>query len=194
MPRRVSHSAFGPRRRTPGSGSPLCQGRGFALLECAPTLVAVKVVRPVGRSTLTAPARRRDGRGAEPARGFVAAGCAGGVGGAGWGSGLSEEPMTGVDRSAALDLEDPPECPSRARLKLHCGAQPVEVFTQLLEQAWAQRPRSAGWPGRRTPTGAAPTTAASDPTAASPTTRGGRSRPWWVGEIATAARTPGSGG
>ena len=43
------------------SGSPLCQERGFGALECAPVLVAVKVVRPVGRSTLTAPARRRGG-------------------------------------------------------------------------------------------------------------------------------------
>lgn len=36
-------------------------------MECAPALVAVKVVRPVGRSTLTAPARRRRGEEAEAA-------------------------------------------------------------------------------------------------------------------------------
>ena len=50
--------------------SPLCQELRVGVLECAPALVAVKVVRPVGRSTLTAPSRRRVARGAEPARGF----------------------------------------------------------------------------------------------------------------------------
>ena len=51
------------------SGSPLlsipaplcCQGRGPVAFEGAPALVAVKVVRPVGRSTLTAPTRRCGG-------------------------------------------------------------------------------------------------------------------------------------
>jgi hypothetical protein len=38
-----------------------CQGRGPVAFEGAPALVAVKVVRPVGRSTLTAPARRCEG-------------------------------------------------------------------------------------------------------------------------------------
>ena len=35
------------------SGSPLCQERGLGACECASALVAVKVVRPVGRSILT---------------------------------------------------------------------------------------------------------------------------------------------
>ena len=38
-----------------------CQGRGPVAVEGAPALVAVKVVRPVGRSTLTAPTRRCGG-------------------------------------------------------------------------------------------------------------------------------------
>src|SRR4051794_8633948 len=37
----------------PGSGSPLCQGCRVGAFEFAPALVAVKVVRPVGRCTLT---------------------------------------------------------------------------------------------------------------------------------------------
>ena len=69
------------------SGSPLCQARGLDGLECAGALVAVKVVRPVGRSTLTAPARRRVGWGAEPGRGYAAAVVAGSVDRAGPGSG-----------------------------------------------------------------------------------------------------------
>jgi len=60
---------------------------GIGSLECAPALVAVKVVRPVGRSTLTAPARRRVGRGAGPGRGFARSVFAGSVVGAGPGSG-----------------------------------------------------------------------------------------------------------
>ena len=68
--------------------TPLCrQDRGFGAWECAPTLVAVKVVRPVGRSTLTAPARRRVGRGAEPPRGFEDGLVGGSVDVAGPGSG-----------------------------------------------------------------------------------------------------------
>src|SRR4051794_8538439 len=59
---------------TSASGSPLCQGRGLAALEGAPLLVAVKVVRPVGRSTLTAPARRRGGLAVEAAWGSSGAG------------------------------------------------------------------------------------------------------------------------
>jgi Transposase len=51
--------------------APLCQERGFGTCECASALVAVNVVRPVGRSTLTAPARRRGGWGAEAAWGFA---------------------------------------------------------------------------------------------------------------------------
>lgn len=42
-----------------------CQGRGFGTWECASVLVAGDVVRPAGRSTLTAPARRSRGLGAE---------------------------------------------------------------------------------------------------------------------------------
>jgi hypothetical protein len=53
-----------------GSGSPLCQGLGLVALECASALVAVKVVRPVGRSILTAPVRRRGGLAVEAASGF----------------------------------------------------------------------------------------------------------------------------
>jgi len=64
-----------------------CQEGGFGTAECAPALVAVKVVRPVGRSTLTAPARRRDGRGAEVAQGFAGGLVGGSVGCAGQGSG-----------------------------------------------------------------------------------------------------------
>jgi hypothetical protein len=38
----------------------ICQvARVREAFECAPTLVGVNVVRPVGRSTLTPPARRR---------------------------------------------------------------------------------------------------------------------------------------
>jgi hypothetical protein len=37
----------------------ICQGAVREAFECAPTLVGVNVVRPVGRSTLTPPARRR---------------------------------------------------------------------------------------------------------------------------------------
>ncbi len=67
---------------------PLCrQGRGFGALECAPRLVAVKVVRPVGRCTLTAPARRRGGRGAEAGWGFATGLVPSSVGPAGPGSG-----------------------------------------------------------------------------------------------------------
>lgn len=64
-----------------------CQDVGIGSLECAPALVAVKVVRPVGRSTLTAPARRRVGWGAVPGRGFAWVAAAGSVLGAGPGSG-----------------------------------------------------------------------------------------------------------
>jgi hypothetical protein len=64
-----------------------CQVGGFGAAECAPALVAVKVVRPVGRSTLTAPVRRRDGRGAEAAQGFASGLVPGSVGCAGPGSG-----------------------------------------------------------------------------------------------------------
>ena len=46
-----------------------CQGRGPVAFEGAPALVAVKVVRPVGRPTLTVPARRRGGLAAEAAWG-----------------------------------------------------------------------------------------------------------------------------
>ena len=53
--------------RAHGSGSPLCQVRVLDALECVLALVAVKVVRPVGRSTSTAPARRR-GRLTAPGR------------------------------------------------------------------------------------------------------------------------------
>ena len=60
---------------------------GFGAAECAPAPVAVKVIRPVGRSTLTAPARRRDGRGAEAAQGFACGLLPGNVGCAGPGSG-----------------------------------------------------------------------------------------------------------
>src|SRR6266568_3343536 len=71
-------------------------------LECATALGGVNVVRPVGRSTLTPPARRR-GRAAVPGPGWFLVVVGGGsVEGAGPGSGWSEEPMSGV-RSAALD-------------------------------------------------------------------------------------------
>jgi hypothetical protein len=64
-----------------------CQERGFGVLECAPALVAVNVVRPVGRSTLTARARGREGRGTEAAWGFASALVPGSVDAAGPGSG-----------------------------------------------------------------------------------------------------------
>src|ERR1022692_4057989 len=94
----------------------LCQeggsGRPF---ECAPALVGVNVVRPVGRSTLTPLARRRGMAAVPGPAGFLAGTGGGSVEGAGPGSGLSEEPMSGV-RSAALDFRVVPECPSRACL------------------------------------------------------------------------------
>ena len=96
--------------RTSGSGSLLCQGRGFGVVECAPALVAVKVVRPVGRCTLTAPARRRGRFGAEAGWGFAAGGVAGSVCGAGPGSGFSEEPAPGCE-SVTLESESFPCCP-----------------------------------------------------------------------------------
>jgi hypothetical protein len=64
-----------------------CQERGFGVLECAPALVAVNVVRPVGRSTWTALAGGREGRGAEAAWGFASALVPGSGGAAGPGSG-----------------------------------------------------------------------------------------------------------
>ena len=64
-----------------------CQGRGFGTFQCAPVLVAVNVVRPVGRSRLTAPARRRGGWGAEAAGGVRGGRRAGSVGAAGSGCG-----------------------------------------------------------------------------------------------------------
>jgi hypothetical protein len=68
-------------------GSPLCQERGFGTAECAAVLVAVKVVRPVGRSILTALARRRVGFGAGTAGGVRGRRRAGSVGAAGPGCG-----------------------------------------------------------------------------------------------------------
>src|SRR4051794_31471187 len=104
----------GPRGATPlltsGHGSLLCQGRGFGAWECAPALVAVKVVRPVGRCTLTALARRRERLGAEPVWGFARGSAAGSVGVAGPGSGWSEEPVRGCE-PVALESESFPCCP-----------------------------------------------------------------------------------
>jgi integrase/recombinase XerD len=48
-----------------------CQVRGLVGFECAVALVAVKIVRPAGRSILTAPVRLRDGLAAEAATGFA---------------------------------------------------------------------------------------------------------------------------
>ena len=48
---------------------------------------------------------------AEAPRGFEAGRRRGSLGSAGPGCGWSEEPMTGVDRSAALDCGVAPECP-----------------------------------------------------------------------------------
>jgi hypothetical protein len=80
-----------------------CQGaRLREAVDGAAVLVGVNVVRPVGRSTLTPPARRRDGRLFPEPRGWVVVLGAGSVAGAGSGCGLSEVPMSGV-RSAALD-------------------------------------------------------------------------------------------
>src|SRR5450432_2183021 len=89
----------------------LCQGVGVReAVECAPTLVGVNVVRPVGRSTLTPPARRRGMAPVPGPAGFLAGTGAGSVESAGPGSGWSEEPMSGV-RSAALDDRAAPDCP-----------------------------------------------------------------------------------
>ncbi len=63
------------------------KGRGLVAFEGAPVLVAVKVVRPVGRSTLTAPARRRGWLAAEAAWGFGPGWGGSSVGSAGRGSG-----------------------------------------------------------------------------------------------------------
>ena len=60
---------------------------------------------------MTAPARLGRGAAVEATEGFVTGWVGGSVGAAGPGSGWSEEPITGVDRSAALDCEDAPECP-----------------------------------------------------------------------------------
>src|SRR3954452_10177460 len=86
-------------------------GQGLVLggAERAPALVAVKIVRPVGRSTLTAPARRRGGWGAEAAGGVRGRRGAGSVAAAGSGCGCSEEATTGVHRSAAVDSVAAPE-------------------------------------------------------------------------------------
>ena len=62
------------------------------------------------RAPLTPPARRRGMAPVPGPAGFVAGGGGGSVEGAGPGSGLSEEPMSGV-RSAALDFRVVPECP-----------------------------------------------------------------------------------
>src|ERR1039458_340325 len=89
----------------------LCQGGGSGRpFECAPALVGVNVVRPVGRSTLTPPARRRGVAPVPGLAGFLAGGGGGSVEGAGPGNGWSEEPMSGV-RSVALDFRVVPECP-----------------------------------------------------------------------------------
>src|SRR3954453_8726733 len=117
-PRREGHLTQGagglPHRTVSPSvlthGSLLCQGRGFGALDCAPALVAVKVVRPVGRCTLTAPARRRGLLGAEAAWGVAGGGVAGSVWGAGPGSGWSEEPASGCE-SVTLESESFPCCP-----------------------------------------------------------------------------------
>src|ERR1019366_3094927 len=89
----------------------LCQGGGSGRpFEWAPALVGVNVVRPVGRSTLTPPARRRGMAPVPGLAGFLAGGGGGSVEGAGPGNGWSEEPMSGV-RSVALDFRVVPECP-----------------------------------------------------------------------------------
>src|SRR5450631_4952577 len=88
-----------------------CQGVGVReAVECAPTLVGVNVVRPVGRSTLTPPARRRDVAAVLGPEVFRVGAWLGSLAGAGPGCGLSEEPMSGV-RSVALDDRVAPECP-----------------------------------------------------------------------------------
>src|ERR1022692_3617767 len=89
----------------------VCQGvRVREAFECAPALVGVNVVRPVGRSTLTPPARRRGVAAVPGPAGFLAGTAGGSVKGAGPGSGWSEDPMSGV-RAAALDFRVVPECP-----------------------------------------------------------------------------------
>ena len=59
----------------------ICQVRGPGAVERAPALVGVNVVRPVGRSTLTPLARRRDvaAMGPRGASGLLAVGVASGV-------------------------------------------------------------------------------------------------------------------
>ena len=89
----------------------------------ASALVGVNVVRPVGRSTLTPRARRRVGAAVPGSRGFSVSLGVGSVVGAGPGSGLSEEPMSGV-RSVTLDCRVVPECPPGSApsiLRLGCG-------------------------------------------------------------------------
>jgi hypothetical protein len=99
-----------------------CQGGGVReAVECAPTLVGVNVVRPVGRSTLTPPARRRRVAAVPGPEVFRVGAWLGNVAGAGPGCGLSEEPMSGVrsvaldDRAtvaAAADRQDSRRCPA----------------------------------------------------------------------------------
>src|SRR3954452_6182658 len=108
-----------------------CQERGLGALECAPALVAVNVVRPVVRSTLTPPARRRGGWGAEAAGGVRGRRGAGSVAAAGSGCGCSEEPTTGVHRSAALDSVDAPECPPGPASTPRADARAPALSTRL---------------------------------------------------------------
>ena len=65
----------------------ICQEGGPEAVECAAALVDVNVVRPVGRSTLTPRARRRDVAAAGTAGVFGPAVGGGSVGCAGPGSG-----------------------------------------------------------------------------------------------------------
>jgi len=76
----------------------------------AAALVGVNVVRPVGRSTLTPPARRRDVAAVPGPWVFRALARVGSVEGAGPGSGLSEEPVWGCE-PVALESESLPRCP-----------------------------------------------------------------------------------
>ena len=107
--RKVSHLHSNQQRLT--AHEEVCQGAWVRqAFEGAPALAGVNVVRPVGRSALTPPARRL-GLAAVPRPGGSWRARAGGsVKGAGPGSGWSEEPVSGV-RPAALDFRVVPGCP-----------------------------------------------------------------------------------
>ncbi len=121
----------------------LCQGGGSGRpFECAPALVGVNVVRPVARSTLTPLARRRGMAPVPGPAGFLAAIGGGSVECAGPGSGLSEEPVSGV-RPVALDFRVVPECPPGPACSSPRDAAPAASWRQATSDSRRRRQRIA---------------------------------------------------